>query len=197
MTMTALYARVSTELQEQESRLSRAELAAIRHYAEDHGYHTMAALTYIDEGFSGSRLDRPALDELRDHAREADGFRPSWCSAPDRLARKYAYQVLLIEEVARVGVPVHFCERPITDSPDDQLLLQIQGAIAEYERAKILERCRRGRLYRARLGGLATVILRMATAMRQSAMAGTGVSASMKKKRRRSVRSSRGTPKTG
>ena len=70
---------------------------------------------------------------------------------PDRLARKYAYQVLLIEELKRVGVDVHFCERPVTDSPDDQLLLQIQGAIAEYERAKILERSRhRGYSTRAR-----------------------------------------------
>ncbi|HLN48301.1 MAG TPA: recombinase family protein, partial [Steroidobacteraceae bacterium] len=152
MTMTALYARVSTELQEQEQTI-QSQLAAIRHYAEDHGYHTMAALTYIDEGFSGSRLDRPALDELRDHAREGR-FQALVVLCPDRLARKYAYQVLLIEELARVGVSVHFCERPITDSPDDQLLLQIQGAIAEYERAKILERCRRGRLYRARLGEL-------------------------------------------
>jgi hypothetical protein len=73
---------------------------------------------------------------------------------PDRLARKYAYQVLLLEEFKRLGVEVHFCERPIGDSPDDQLLLQIQGAVAEYERAKILERSRRGRLHRARMGEL-------------------------------------------
>jgi len=106
MTMTALYARVSTELQEQEQTI-QSQLAAIRHYAEDHGYHTMAALTYIDEGFSGSRLDRPALDELRDHAREGR-FQALVVLCPDRLARKYAYQVLLIEELARVGVPVHF-----------------------------------------------------------------------------------------
>ena len=75
--------------------------------------------------------------------------------APDRLARRYAYQVLLLEELKRAGIEVLFCERPINDSPDDQLLLQIQGAIAEYERAKILERCRRGRLHRARRGELA------------------------------------------
>ena len=74
---------------------------------------------------------------------------------PDRLARKYAYQVLLLDELKRAGVDVLFCERPIDDSPDDQLLLQIQGAMAEYERAKILERCRRGRLHRARRGELA------------------------------------------
>jgi site-specific DNA recombinase len=152
MTTAALYARVSTEVQEQEHTI-QSQLAAIRHYAQDHAFHTTAALTYTDEGFSGSHLDRPALDELRDHAREGR-FHALVVLCPDRLARKYAYQVLLIEELARAGVTVHFCERPITDSPDDQLLLQIQGAIAEYERTKILERSRRGRLYRARLGEL-------------------------------------------
>jgi site-specific DNA recombinase len=129
MTMAALYARVSTELQEQEQTI-QSQLAAIRQYAQDHAFHATAALTYTDEGFSGSRLDRPALDELRDHAREGR-FQALVVLCPDRLARKYAYQVLLIEELARAGVTVHFCERPITDSPDDQLLLQIQGAIAE------------------------------------------------------------------
>ncbi len=63
--------------------------------------------------------------------------------------------MLLLEELKRTGIEVHFCERPIGDTPDDQLLLQIQGAIAEYERAKLLERCRRGRLHRARQGELA------------------------------------------
>jgi site-specific DNA recombinase len=71
------------------------------------------------------------------------------------LARRYAYQVLLLEELKRASIEVHFCERPINDSPDEQLLLQVQGAIAEYERAKILDRCRRGRLHRARRGELA------------------------------------------
>jgi site-specific DNA recombinase len=111
-------------------------------------------LTYTDDGYSGTWLDRPGLDELRDHAREGR-FDVAVVLCPDRLARRYAYQVLLLEELRRSGVEALFCERPITESPDDQLLLQIQGAIAEYERAKILERCRRGRLHRARRGELA------------------------------------------
>jgi site-specific DNA recombinase len=97
------------------------------------------------------------LDELRDHAREGR-FEVVVVLCPDRLARRYAYQVLLLDELKRAGIDILFCERPINDSPDDQLLLQIQGAIAEYERAKILERCRRGRLHRARLGKLAPPI---------------------------------------
>ena len=152
MTRAALYTRVSTEMQEKE-RTIRSQLAAVTRYAEDQGFHTTPALTYTDEGYSGSHLDRPALDELRDHAREGR-FDVVVVLCPDRLARKYAYQVLLMEELKRTGVDIHFCERPITDSPDDQLLLQIQGAIAEYERAKIVERSRRGRLHRARMGEL-------------------------------------------
>jgi site-specific DNA recombinase len=71
---------------------------------------------------------------------------------PDRLARKYAYQVLLLEEFRRAGVEVAFLQHPISGDPNDQLLLQIQGAIAEYERAVLGERFRRGKLQRARDG---------------------------------------------
>jgi site-specific DNA recombinase len=150
MIRAALYARVSTEMQEKEQTI-QSQLSAITQYAEAHQFHSTPALTYLDEGYSGSHLDRPGLDALRDHAREGR-FDAVVLLCPDRLARKYAYQVVLLEEFKRIGIAVHFCERPITDSPDDQLLLQIQGAIAEYERTKILERSRRGRLHRARGG---------------------------------------------
>ncbi len=153
MQRAALYARVSTDLQEKEQTI-QSQLAVITGYAERHGFRHSTALTYTDDGYSGTWLDRPGLDELRDHAREGR-FEVVVVLCPDRLARRYAYQVLLLEELKRVGVAIHFCERPINDSPDDQLLLQIQGAIAEYERAKVLERCRRGRLHRARRGELA------------------------------------------
>jgi site-specific DNA recombinase len=139
-------------MQESEQTIA-SQLAAVTRYADELGFYTTQAFTYTDEGHSGTHLDRPALDELRDHAREGR-FDVVVVLCPDRLARRYAYQVLLIDELKRAGVEIHFCERPITDSPDDQLLLQIQGAIAEYERAKIVERGRRGRLHRARLGEL-------------------------------------------
>lgn len=153
MRRAALYVRVSTDLQEKEQTI-QSQLAAVTRVAEQHGLSHAPALTYADEGYSGTGLDRPALDELRDHAREGR-FEVVVVLCPDRLARRYAYQVLLLDELKRDGVEVLFCERPIHDTPDDQLLLQIQGAIAEYERAKILERCRRGRLHRARRGELA------------------------------------------
>jgi site-specific DNA recombinase len=153
MRRAALYARVSTDRQEKEQTIE-SQLAAITRYADEQGFRHTAALTYKDDGYSGSWLDRPGLDELRDHAREGR-FDVVVVLCPDRLARRYAYQVLLLEELKRAGIEVHFCERPIRDTPDDQLLMQIQGAIAEYERAKLLERCRRGRLHRARQGELA------------------------------------------
>ena len=153
MRRAALYARVSTEVQEKEQTI-QSQLAAIRRYADQHGFQQCEALTYTDDGYSGTWLDRPALDELRDHAREGR-FDAVVVLCPDRLARRYAYQVLILEELKRAGIEVHFSERPIQDTPDDQLLLQIQGAIAEYERAKLLDRCRRGRLHRARRGELA------------------------------------------
>ena len=99
----------------------------------------------------GDRLDRPGLDELRDAALRGDIDVVAVLS-PNRLARKYAYQVLLLEELRKVGCEVVFLHRPITDDPKDQLLLQIQGAIAEYERAVLAERFRHGKLLKARRG---------------------------------------------
>ena len=130
MRRAALYARVSTELQEKEQTI-QSQLAAITRHADQQGLRFSPALTYTDDGYSGSWLDRPALDELRDHAKEGR-FDVVVVLCPDRLARRYAYQVLLLEELKRAGVEVHFCERPISDTPDDQLLPQIQGATAEY-----------------------------------------------------------------
>jgi site-specific DNA recombinase len=106
---------------------------------------------FTDDGYSGTRLDRPALDRLRDAAREGD-IDVVAVYSPDRLARKYAYQVLLLEEFRKAGCEVAFVERPISDDPHDQLLLQIHGAIAEYEKAVPGERFRRGKLQKAWAG---------------------------------------------
>ena len=112
MQRAALYARVSTELQEREQTI-QSQVAAITRYADQQGFRHTPALTYTDEGYSGTWLDRPALDELRDHAREGR-FDVVVVLCPDRLARRYAYQVLLIDELKRSGIKVHFCERPIS-----------------------------------------------------------------------------------
>ena len=106
---------------------------------------------FIDEGVSGARLDRPALDRLRDLAAEGV-FEALLVTTPDRLARRYAYQVLLVEEFHRCGCDVVFVQNGLGASPEEQMLLQMQGVFAEYERALIQERTRRGRLYAARQG---------------------------------------------
>ena len=145
----ALYARVSTERQQERGTIS-SQLDALRAAADADGHEVVDE--FIDDGYSGSRLDRPALDRLRDAA-EAGVLDGVICLAADRLARVYAYQVLIIEELARFGVSVRFLEGPAHgEDPQTTLLVQMQGVIAEYERAKIAERYRRGKLYRARQG---------------------------------------------
>ncbi len=146
----AIYARVSTERQGRDQTID-SQLDALRRWAAAHGHELKDVHVYIDEGYSGARLDRPALDRLRDAAHEGE-FEVVGVYSPDRLARRYAYQILLLEELRKAACEVEFIERPISDDPHDQLLLQIQGAIAEYERAVLAERFRRGKLQKARDG---------------------------------------------
>src|SRR5919197_3537117 len=149
--VAAIYARVSSEGQ-REQRTIASQLAGLREHAAGRGLLIADELVFCDEGFSGATLIRPALERLRDRAAEGC-FEVLLCHAPDRLARRYAYQVLLLEELARAGVEVVFArgaER--SGSPEDELLRQFHGMIAEYERAQIRERTRRGKLHRARTG---------------------------------------------
>lgn len=146
----ALYARVSTERQERQQTVD-SQLAALRCWAAELGHDVLPLYVFVDEGYSGSRLDRPALDRLRDAAREGEVDAVAVLT-PDRLARKYVHQMLLLDELRRAGCDVLFVQRPISDDPNDQLLLQIQGAVAEYERALLGERFRRGKLQKARSG---------------------------------------------
>ncbi|HEU4727444.1 MAG TPA: recombinase family protein, partial [Kofleriaceae bacterium] len=145
----ALYARVSTERQQERGTIS-SQLEALRAAAQADGHEVIEE--FVDDGYSGARLDRPALDRLRDAA-EAGVFDAVLCLCVDRLARAYAYQVLILEELESFGVSVRFLEGPAHgDDPQAKLLIQMQGVIAEYEKAKIAERYRRGKLYRARAG---------------------------------------------
>jgi site-specific DNA recombinase len=145
----SLYARVSSEAQEARGTIgSQLEVLRARIAAEGHDL----VAEFCDDGYSGARLDRPGLDMLRDQA-EAGAFEAVWCLSPDRLARAYVYQVLVLDELAALGVRVVFNDAPaLDDDPQLRLLTQVQGVIAEYERAKIAERNRRGRLFRSRAG---------------------------------------------
>src|SRR5207302_8643893 len=125
--------------------------AALRAQAEQLGLDVPPEWVFEDEGYSGATLIRPALERLRDLAAQV-GVDVVLCYSPDRLARNYAYQVLLLEEFARAGTEVRFIHGPRADTPEDTLLVQFQGMIAEYERAQIAERTRRGKAHRARDG---------------------------------------------
>ncbi len=146
----AVYARVSTGRQERQQTID-SQLSALRDWARAQGHALAEAHVFRDEGYSGSRLDRPGLDGLRDAVHEG-AVDVVAVFSPDRLARKYAYQILLLEEFQRANCEIAFLHRPISDDPNDQLLLQIQGAVAEYERAVLAERFRRGKLQKARDG---------------------------------------------
>src|SRR3954454_10656678 len=148
----AIYARVSGESQPKEDTIASQLEAVERRIAED-ALVCDPELRFLDDGVSGSLLVRPGLERLRDQA-AAGAIDRLYVLDPDRLSRKYAYQVLLLEELDRCGVEVVFLRNPPGHGPEENLLLQVQGMIAEYERAKIMERCRRGKQHAARRGSV-------------------------------------------
>src|ERR1700761_3615930 len=146
----ALYARVSSDQQTEQGTIA-SQVAALEAKILEDGLHLEPDHRFIDEGRSGATLIRPALERLRD-AVAAGSIDRVYVHSPDRLARHYAYQVLVIDEFRRLGVEIVFLNRAIGLSPEDDLLLQVQGMVAEYERAKILERSRRGKRHAAHHG---------------------------------------------
>lgn len=150
MKTAAIYARVSSDRQKEEQTIG-SQTTALVEYAQAEGYGVPSEWIFQDEGYSGSVLVRPGLERVRDLAAEGQ-IETVLIYSPDRLSRKYAYQVLLIEEFARHGVEVVFIKSPQAATPEERLLLQFQGMIAEYERAQIAERTRRGKRHRAKMG---------------------------------------------
>jgi site-specific DNA recombinase len=151
----ALYARVSSEAQAQEATID-SQMSLLRERIEGDGCKVEPAMCFVDDGVSGTTLVRPGLERLRDQA-AAGAVDRLYVLAPDRLARRHAHQMVLVDELRACGVEMMFVNRPLGTTPEDQLLLQVQSVIAEYERAKILERTRRGRLHAARAGRISTL----------------------------------------
>ena len=147
---TAIYVRVSTRAQANSQTIEQ-QLTRLLGHSEANAWQVSSEHIFRDDGFSGSQLARPGLDQLRDCVRLAEVERVL-ITAPDRLARNYVHQVLLLEELERGGCQAEFLDRPMTSDPHDQLLLQIRGAVAEYERTLITERMRRGRLMKLQAG---------------------------------------------
>jgi site-specific DNA recombinase len=150
MKLTAIYARVSSSKQKEEKTID-SQISDLNKFALERGDAILPEYVLKDEGYSGSVLVRPGLERLRDLAAEGQ-IEVILIHSPDRLSRKYAYQVLLLEEFHRLGVEVVFLKSPKASTPEEELLLQFQGMLAEYERAQITERCRRGKRHRAKCG---------------------------------------------
>jgi site-specific DNA recombinase len=152
MKPVGIYARVSSERQKEQETIA-SQVAALEEYARSRNWTVPHEWRFLDEGYSGASLVRPGLDRLRD--RVAEGQIDSVVVlSPDRLSRKYAYQILLMEEFHRHGAEVMFLKSPPATTPEERLLTQVQGMIAEYERAQIVERSRRGKRHRARQGAV-------------------------------------------
>ena len=152
MTSAAIYARVSSARQKKDETIG-SQTAALREHAAQARLDVPAEWVFEDEGHSGATLVRPALEALRDLVAQGC-VDVVLVYSPDRLARKFAYQALLLEEFARAGVRAEFVRGPRGDSPEDQLLVQFQGMFAEYEKAQLMERYRRGKAHRARCGSV-------------------------------------------
>jgi site-specific DNA recombinase len=149
----ALYVRVSTTRQQPQQTIEPQLDRLQAHVAAHADWHLAEAHIYRDDGYSGAKLNRPGLDRLRDRAALA-AFELVVMTAPDRLARNYVHHMLLLDELAQRGCQVEFLERPMSQDPHDQLVLQIRGAVAEYERTLITDRMRRGRQATWRSGQL-------------------------------------------
>jgi len=148
----AIYARVSSARQKKEETIG-SQTAALSEYVAAAGLSVPEQWVFTDDGHSGATLARPALERLRDLV-AGIGVDVVVCYSPDRLARKFAYQALLIEEFTRAGTRVEFVKGPRGDSPEDALMVQFQGMFAEYEKAQIMERYRRGKAHRAKAGSV-------------------------------------------
>jgi site-specific DNA recombinase len=152
VTAAAIYARVSSARQAKDETIG-SQLAALRDHAVSNRLDVPGEWVFADEGHSGATLVRPGLEALRDLAAQGC-LDVVLVYSPDRLARKFAYQALLTEELARCGTRVEFVKGPRGDSPEDQLLVQFQGMFAEYEKAQLMERYRRGKAWRAKTGSV-------------------------------------------
>jgi site-specific DNA recombinase len=146
------YGRVSDDKPSKEGPIASQMEKVLERIASD-GWKCDPELCFVDDGYSGDTLVRPGLERLRDQA-AAGTIDRLYILDPDRISRKYAYQVLILEELTQCGVEVVFLRNPPGRGPEENLLLQVQGMIAEYERAKIMERCRRGKQYAARHGSV-------------------------------------------
>jgi site-specific DNA recombinase len=148
--MAAIYARVSTEDQGKGFSIP-TQIEACQKVAEREGYTVPDAHVLLDEGISGTTMDRPGLRRLRELV-NAQVITAVIVIDPDRLSRNLGHQLLLAEELEQAGVKLLIVSHPMEQGPEGWLFFQMRGALAEYERAKMLERMKRGCVGRAKAG---------------------------------------------
>jgi site-specific DNA recombinase len=152
MTKAALYARVSTDAQQKEGTIE-SQIVELRRQIGAAGH--VLVKEYIDDGYSGTALDRPALDRMRADVK-TDTFEAIYFLDTDRIARDVAYQSIIIGELIKYGKQTIIKGKDYVNNPENKFTVTVLGAVAELERAKIIERTTRGRLHRLRLGELAS-----------------------------------------
>jgi site-specific DNA recombinase len=146
----AIYARVSTEDQGKGFSIP-TQLDACQKLADREGYTVPQSHHLMDEGLSGTTMDRPGLRKVRALV-NTKAIAAVIVIDPDRLSRNLGHQLLLAEEMEQAGVKLLIVSHPLEQGPEGWLFFQMRGALAEYERAKMLERMKRGRIGRATAG---------------------------------------------
>jgi len=144
MKKVAIYSRVSSQSQEQEQTI-KSQISELREVWKDH----QIVGEYLDDGWSGEVLIRPGLDKLRSDAKTGL-FEIVSVHSIDRLSRNLYHQGIVVEELKKKGIEVFIKDKPIADSPEGKFLFNVLGAVAEFEKEKILERTRRGRIYKVK-----------------------------------------------
>ncbi|WCR59221.1 MAG: Transposon gamma-delta resolvase [Wolbachia endosymbiont of Ctenocephalides felis wCfeF] len=142
--------------QQVQERTIESQIAELERRISEDEHELLDEYKFMDNGYSGANLERPGLDRLRDKVKEGK-IDKIYVHSPDRLSRKAVYQMILLEEFQKAEVEIIFLNQKTDNSPESNLLLQMQGAIAEYERVKITERNRRGILYAARRGSVSVM----------------------------------------
>jgi site-specific DNA recombinase len=146
----AIYARVSTEDQGKGYSIP-TQIEACQRLAQQEGYLTPDSHIFVDEGISGTTLDRPALRRVRDLV-TSQAIAALIILDPDRLSRKMGKLLVLTDELQAANIPLLCVSHPIEHGPEGTLFFQMRGVNAEYEREKLLERMHRGKIGRAKQG---------------------------------------------
>ena len=148
--LVAIYARVSTSRQEKEETIDN-QLKAMRKLAKEKGYKIVKE--YIDDGWSGDLLARPALDQLREDAKKKI-WEEVLFHDPDRVARTQWLQGMVMYELEELGLGISFITTAAPKSDEDKVVFAMRGVFAQYEKMKITERMRMGKRHKAEEGHL-------------------------------------------